>query len=57
MKPRAPSKSPVPGVPETRLIQPDPGKEIHFVKMPNFLSFVHLSRIVNAFYSKQMSEK
>jgi len=44
MKPRAPSKSPVPDVPETRIdvevpkIQTDLGKEIHFVKLPNFLS-------------------
>ena len=42
MKTRAPSKSPVPDAPETRI-------EIHFVKivkMPNFLSIVQ-SSIVN----------
>merc|ERR1712130_913734 len=44
MKPRAPSKSPVPDVPETRIdvevpkIQTDLGRDIHFVKLPNFLS-------------------
>merc|ERR1719319_1618544 len=41
---RAASKSPQPDVPETRIdvevpkIQTDLGKEIHFVKLPNFLS-------------------
>merc|ERR1719471_2365202 len=41
---RAPSKSPPPDIPETRIdvevpkIQTDLGKEIHFVKLPNFLS-------------------
>jgi len=43
-KARAPSKSPPPDIPETRIdvevpkINTDLGKEIHFVKLPNFLS-------------------
>merc|ERR1719500_2058441 len=61
MKPRAPSKSPVPDVPETRIdvevpkIQTDLGKEIHFVKLPNFLS-VESRPFDEANYEDEMDE-